>query len=60
MSRWKGRAGRGRIESNHTIDIDSFVPRDEIDRRYLDHPLLTSCPIAGDGTDASCGDSETR
>jgi DNA end-binding protein Ku len=26
------------IESNHTIDIDSFVPRDEIDRRYLDHP----------------------
>ncbi|KQW20738.1 Ku protein [Afipia sp. Root123D2] len=26
------------IESNHTIVIDSFVPRDEIDRRYLDHP----------------------
>ncbi len=26
------------IESNHTIDIDSFVPRDEIDRRYLDSP----------------------
>ena len=26
------------IESNHTIDIDSFVPRDEIDDRYLDHP----------------------
>src|SRR5580704_12793951 len=26
------------IESNHTIDIDSFVPRDEIDERYLDHP----------------------
>ena len=26
------------IESNHTIDIDSFVPRDEIDRRYLSHP----------------------
>jgi DNA end-binding protein Ku len=26
------------IESNHTIDIDNFVPRDEIDRRYLDHP----------------------
>jgi len=26
------------IESNHTIDIDSFVPRDEIDKRYLDHP----------------------
>lgn len=26
------------IESNHTIDIDSFVPRDEIDKRYIDHP----------------------
>lgn len=26
------------IESNHTIDIDNFVPRGEIDRRYLDHP----------------------
>src|ERR1700710_687087 len=24
-----------RIESNHTIDIESFVPRDEIDKRYL-------------------------
>jgi DNA end-binding protein Ku len=34
-----------RIESNHTIDIDSFVPRDEIDRRYLDHPYY----IAPDG-----------
>ncbi len=26
------------IESNHTIDIDNFVPRDEIDKRYLNHP----------------------
>jgi DNA end-binding protein Ku len=33
------------IESNHTIDIDSFVPRDEIDRRYLDRPYY----IAPDG-----------
>src|ERR1700712_5505106 len=33
------------IESNHTIDIDSFVPRDEIDRRYLDNPYY----IAPDG-----------
>jgi DNA end-binding protein Ku len=24
------------IESNHTVDIDTFVPRDEIDERYLD------------------------
>src|SRR6202163_1309039 len=33
------------IESNHTIDIDSFVPEDEIDKRYLDHPYY----IAPDG-----------
>jgi len=26
------------IESNHTIDIDSFVPSEEIDKRYLDNP----------------------
>src|SRR6201996_6252591 len=33
------------IESNHTIDIDSFVPKEEIDRRYLNHPYY----IAPDG-----------
>jgi DNA end-binding protein Ku len=33
------------IESNHTIDIDNFVPRDEIDKRYLNHPYY----IAPDG-----------
>lgn len=33
------------IESRHTIDIDSFVPRDEIDQRYLDKPYY----IAPDG-----------
>ncbi len=26
------------IESNHTIEIDSFVPRSEIDERFLDSP----------------------
>src|ERR1700675_2260688 len=26
------------IESNHTIKIDSFVPREQIDERYLDSP----------------------
>ncbi|MGX7741339.1 non-homologous end joining protein Ku [Rhodopseudomonas parapalustris] len=26
------------IESTHTIDIDSFVPAEEIDQRYLDRP----------------------
>ena len=34
-----------RIDSNHTIDIDSFVPRDEIDKRYLNNPYY----IAPDG-----------
>src|SRR5258707_13407475 len=33
------------IESNHTIDIDSFVPVEEIDKRYIDHPYY----IAPDG-----------
>jgi len=27
-----------KIESTHTIDIDSFVPRAEIDDRYMDSP----------------------
>jgi Ku protein len=27
-----------KIESTHTVDIDSFVPRSEIDDRYLDAP----------------------
>ena len=26
------------IESHHTIEIDSFVPREQIDERYLDSP----------------------
>ena len=26
------------IESKHTIEIDSFVPREQIDQRYLDSP----------------------
>jgi Ku protein len=26
------------IDSTHTIDIEGFVPRDEIDKRYLDKP----------------------
>lgn len=33
------------IDSNHTIDIDSFVPRDEIDQRYFNNPYY----IAPDG-----------
>ena len=34
-----------KIESSHTIDIESFVPRDEIDKRYLNHPYY----VAPDG-----------
>ena len=26
------------IESSHTIDIDSFVPKSEVDERYIDSP----------------------
>ena len=33
------------IESTHTIDIDSFVPVDEIDERFIDRPYY----IAPDG-----------
>jgi DNA end-binding protein Ku len=39
------------IESNHTIDIDSFVPKDEIDKRYLNHPYYI-VPDGKAGTDA--------
>jgi len=40
-----------RIESNHTIDIDSFVPKDEIDKRYIDHPYYI-VPDGKAGVDA--------
>jgi Ku protein len=39
------------IESNHTIDIDNFVPRDEIDKRYLDSPYYI-VPDGKNGADA--------
>jgi DNA end-binding protein Ku len=39
------------IESNHAIDIDSFVPRDEIDQRYLNHPYYI-VPDGKAGADA--------
>ena len=37
------------IESTHTIDIEGFVPRAEIDKRYLDKPYY----IAPDGKSAA-------
>jgi Ku protein len=39
------------VESNHTIDIDSFVPSDEIDKRYLNHPYYI-VPDGKAGVDA--------
>src|SRR5689334_970809 len=39
------------IESNHTIDIDSFVPAEEIDKRYLNHPYYI-VPDGKAGVDA--------
>jgi DNA end-binding protein Ku len=39
------------IESNHTIDIDSFVPKNEIDPRYLNHPYYI-VPDGKAGVDA--------
>jgi Ku protein len=39
------------IESNHIIDIDSFVPKDEIDQRYLNHPYYIT-PDGKAGIDA--------
>ncbi len=29
------------IESSHTIEIDSFVSRDQIGERYLDSPVIS-------------------
>jgi DNA end-binding protein Ku len=39
------------IESNHTIDIDSFVPKEEIDKRFLNHPYYI-VPDGKAGVDA--------
>lgn len=39
------------VESTHTIDIDSFVPATEIDKRYLDNPYYLT-PNGKEGADA--------
>lgn len=39
------------LESTHTIDIDDFVPQDEIDQRYLDRPYYIA-PTGKTGADA--------
>ena len=41
-----------KLESTHTIEIDSFVPRSEIDNRYLDKPYYVS-PSEKVGAEAS-------
>jgi DNA end-binding protein Ku len=33
------------IESTHTIDVDSFVPRAEIDQRFFDAPYYIAPTI---------------
>ena len=38
-----------KIESTHTIEIDSFVPRSEIDDRYLDSPYYHRRPPTRSG-----------
>src|SRR6266702_1577942 len=40
-----------RLESTHTIDIEKFVPRSEIDERYLDSPYYLA-PTDNVGQDA--------
>src|SRR5712691_10440992 len=35
---WGGELDSLALESTHTIDIEKFVPRSEIDERYLDSP----------------------
>src|SRR5260370_2103559 len=39
------------LESTHTIDIEKFVPRPEIDERYLDSPYYLT-PVDKVGQDA--------
>lgn len=39
------------LESTHVIDIDSFVPKDEIDERYINNPYYI-VPDGKAGTDA--------
>ncbi|MBV9529905.1 MAG: Ku protein, partial [Bradyrhizobium sp.] len=39
------------IESTHTIDIDGFVPEQEIDKRYFDRPYYIA-PDGNAGLDA--------
>lgn len=40
-----------RLESTHTISIDSFVPAEEIDKRYYDNPYYI-VPVGKEGLDA--------
>lgn len=39
------------IESTHTIDMETFVPKEEIDRRYLDKPYYIA-PAGKTGAEA--------
>ena len=39
------------VESTHTIDMETFVPKEEIDRRYLDKPYYIA-PKGKEGAEA--------
>jgi Ku protein len=39
------------VESTHTIDIDTFVPKDEVDERYIEKPYYI-VPKGESGEDA--------
>ena len=43
------------IESTHTIDIDSFVPRTEINRRFFDTPyyITPNDPVGQGGLEST-------
>src|SRR5438876_10174716 len=47
------------IESTHTIEIDSFVPRSEIDQRFFDSPYYVMPQGAG-RAGGVCGDSRSH
>jgi len=50
------------IESTHTIDIDSFVPRTEIDRRFFDTPyyITPNDPVGQDAAGRGRSPGGTR
>lgn len=48
------------VESSHTIDIDCFVPKSEIDERYVNGPYLPGAGEQGRTGGVRCHPSRTR